>query len=230
TYQCTWNDHINALEFGLELASESLAEIRKLIAGANMVSDDRSYPRIDYRETIATKVLCEELLKVAGLKEEPTNKRNYKGKRIYNLSCDLRRALEQFPRTVEDKEKPDSLNGLVKSLQIFKLESREISTDFYETGGDLYSDIRKIVLKKESPLYKKFYAGKVASILKEGNNETENFLAEDYELEQLVTLIEGTPDFYCRRRNDWSVKKAIIDERINKGFYCSHLKVLVKND
>lgn len=213
TYQCTWNDHINALEFALEI-----------------VSDYMDYSKIDEHEASVTRVLIEELLKVAGRTEPPTSNRDYKGKKIYNLSCTLREKLEEFPRMIEDKEKPTSLNGLVKSLQIFKLRSHEISTDFYETGGDLYSDIRKIVLKKDPPLYQKFYAGKVVSILKEGNSQTENFLAEDYELERLVDYIESTPDFYCRRRNDWNVQKAIIDERINKGFYRSHLKILVKND
>ena len=213
TYQCTWNNHISALEFALGL-----------------VSDYMDNSKMDEHEASVTRALIEELLKVAGRTEPPTSNRDYKGKKIYNLSCTLREKLEEFPRMIEVKEKSTSLNGLVKSLQIFKLKSREISTNFYETGDDLYGDIRKIVLQKKPPLYQQFYAGKVVSILKEGNSKTENFLAEDYELERLINHIEGTPDFYCRRRNDWSVQKAIIDERINKGFYRSHLKILVKND
>ena len=118
----------------------------------------------------------------------------------------------------------------MKSLKVFKLKSREITTDFYETGDSLYGDIRKIVLKKDPPLYQQFYAGKVVSILKEGNKETDNLLAEDYELERLVNFIDSTPNFYCRRRDDWTVQKAIVDERIHKGFYHSHLKLLVKNE
>ncbi len=72
----------------------------------------------------------------------------------------IREKQEKFPRMMEEKEQPTSLNGLVKSLQIFKLKSRKITTDFYETGDILYGDIRKIVLKKDSPLYQQFYAGK----------------------------------------------------------------------
>lgn len=213
TYQCTWNDYIKSLEFGLEV-----------------VSDCMNDPNMDGNEASITRALIEELLKVAGRSEEPTNNRDYKGKRIYELSCALREKIEEFPRVIEEKEKPTSLNGLVKSLQIFKLRSRKITTDFYETGDDLYGDIRKIVLRKGSPLYQKFYAGKVVSILKEGNKETDNLLAEDYELERLVNFIDSTPEFYCRRRDDWTVKQAIVDEQIQKGFYHSHLKLLVKND
>lgn len=213
TYQCTWNDYIKSLEFGLEVVSSCMNE-----------------PNMDEHEASITRALIEELLKVAGSSEAPTNNRDYKGKRIYELSCALREKIEGFPKIVESKEKPTSLNRLVKSLQIFKLNSRKISTDFYETGDDLYGDIRKIVLRRNPPLYQQFYAGKVASILKEGNKETDNLLAEDYELERLVNFIDSTPEFYCRRRNDWTVQKAIVDERIHKGFYQSHLKLLVKSD
>jgi len=213
TYQCTWNDHIKALEFGLEVVSDSMNPLNA-----------------DEHEKTVTRALIEELLKVAGRGEAPTSNRDYKGKKIYELSCSLKEKIKEFPRITEDREQPTSLNGLVKSLQIFKLKSRGISTDLYETGYDLYVDIRKIILTKDSPLYKTFYAGKVVSILKEGNKETDNLLSEDYELERLVNFIDNRPDFYCRRRDDWTVQKAIVDERINKGFYQSHLKLLVKND
>ena len=139
TYQCTWNDYIKSLEFGLEV-----------------VSDCMNDPNMDGNEASITRALIEELLKVAGRSEEPTNNRDYKGKRIYELSCALREKIEEFPRVIEEKEKPTSLNGLVKSLQIFKLRSRKITTDFYETGvKKRFTTISKVLCWKSSKYLKR---------------------------------------------------------------------------
>ncbi len=220
TYSPTWNDNIQGLNFGIEVVDDTLEELNH-----SMVDESQ----MDTHKIYVTKVLIEELLHVAGKTELPDSNHRYKARKVYKLSCLLRKKLESFPNIVVEEEKPISLDGLVKSLQIYKLQSKKISEEFYETGQDVFYSMRKIILQKDPSFYQRFYVGKVAKILKDGNEEGQNFLSEDFELEKLVGFITNSPEFYVRRRNDWNIQKAIINERIEKGFYESDLKVLIKS-
>ena len=221
TYSPTWNNGIQGLNFGIEVVDDTLEEL-------NHSMIDKS--QMDTHKIYVTRILIEELLHVAGKMNPPDSEHRYKERKVYELSCILREKLESFPNIVVEEEKPTSLNGLVKSLQIYKLQSTKISEEFYETGQDVFYAMGKIVLKKEPPIYQQFYSGKVAKILKDADKQGKNFLSEDYELEKLVDFITSSPEFYVRHSNDWNIQKAIINERIVKGFYQNDLKVLVKSN
>ncbi len=220
-YECKWDDHINALERGIELASDTLHLISE--------EDTSSNQKIDDHEIFATKILIEELLKVSGI-DQPQKSRNYRVKKVYELSCILREKLNQIPDIVQEEEKVTSINSWIKSLRIFKMNSKFISTEYYQSSGDLCTDISKIVLKKTSPLYQKLYVGKVSSLLDEENRKTEDILKSDYELSELVRLTKDNPDFNYRKLSslEWTYQKALINDRIERGFYRSGLKMLIK--
>jgi len=215
-YQCKWDDYIQALEVGIDLVTETL---QRLECGENNGNDTQ----INSHEILVTKTLLEELLNVVGATNPPEKKRNYRLKKIYELSCILREKLEQIPDIVPEKEEITSFNHWIKSLKIFKLNHGFVSSEYYQSRDDLYGDLRKIVLQRTPPLYKMFYARKVADLLEK---ENDGILKSDYELSELVRLVQGNKEFDYR--NDWNYQKASIQDRIEREFYHNHLKSLIK--
>lgn len=211
TYQCTSNDYIKALEQGIEMMNDIL--------------DSENREEKDY---YTIRILMEELIKVAGIQNPVTNNRRYKDKKIYELTCILKQKLLEIPYIEEKPILIENINDWIKSLKIFKLNGQHVSTDYYESSYDLYYDIRKMILKRNQPIYKKIYLEKVANVLDSENKD--NILKTDFELHYLVKLIKDHPDFNYRlmQIRGKSVLSLVIHDRIEKGFWENRLRILIK--
>ena len=92
-------------------------------------------------------------------------------------------------------------------------------------------NIRKIVLTKNPPHYKRIYAGRVAEKLdseKQKLPEHINLQIADYELAELMRLIKDNKDFNYKLM-PFSYEKLIINDRFERQEWSNNLLLLVKN-
>lgn len=214
TYSPTWNQNIEAFNRSLEIIS--------YIKNQTSVSDD------DY---LALRKLTEELI-THGIDGPVTHIRSYKRNKLSELTAKVREELVEIPYIEEKKPEIKTVNDWIKSLKIYKLKDGFLSMDYYETSYDIYHDIRKIILTKNPPMYKRIYLGRVVDRLEDEGNKSKlpknlSIQTEDYELTQLIHLIKDNPDFNYDLM-PWKYERALINERFERGEWKNNLLLLIK--
>lgn len=215
TRTITWGETNKAFERSLEIISD--------IKSQDNISDD---------EYLILRKLIEKLID-EGIDGPVTHIRSYKRNRLADLTAKAREELASIPYIDErEPEKIETINNWIKSLKIFKLRDQFLSKEYYESSYDLYSDMRKIILTKNPPMYKKLYLGRVVDKLEKENNKKTlpqnlNLEIADYELSLLIKFIKDNPDFNSRLMN-WSYEKSLIDSRFERGEIENNLLLLIK--
>lgn len=213
TRTITWNETNKAFEKSLEI----IREIKQ-----DNLSDE---------EYLVLRKLIEKLID-EGIDGPVTHIRSYKRNRLAELTAKAREELESIPDIEEEEpEKIETINDWIKSLKIFKLYDQFLSTEYYESSYDVYSDMRKIILTKNPPIYKKLYLGRIVDKLEDENNQKTlpnnlTLQVADYELSLLTRLIKDNPDFNFRLM-DWSYDKSLIDSRFERGEWVNKLLLLL---
>ena len=181
-------------------------------------------------ELIALKTLTEELLNL-GSSCYDENIRSYKRKMICKLSDEIKDIIQKLPPVEEKNEEIKTVDDWIKSLKIYKLDTSHLSSLYYQNSYDIYRDIRKIVLTKNPPHYKRIYAGRVAEKLdseKQKLPEQINLQIADYELSEMMRLIKDNKDFNYKLM-PFSYEKLIINDRFERQEWSNNLLLLVKN-
>ena len=177
-------------------------------------------------ECIALRKLTEELIK-QGINEPVTNIKSYKRNQLFKLTSKTKKELEKIPYIQEPQPEINNINDWVKSLKIYKLQSDVLSENYYKNSYELYQDIRKIVLSKTIPNYKKIYVDRVIDKLEEGQDklpQSINLKIEDYELSELIRLIKNNPNSNYRLK----YKDALIKARFERIEWKNNLLLMVK--
>lgn len=177
-------------------------------------------------ECIALRKLTEELIK-QGINEPVTNIKSYKRNQLFKLTSKAKKELEKIPYIQEPQPEINNINDWVKSLKIYKLQSDVLSENYYKNSYELYQDIRKIVLSKTIPNYKKIYVDRVIDKLEEGQDklpQSINLKIEDYELSELIRLIKNNPNSNYRLK----YKDALIKARFERIEWKNNLLLMVK--
>lgn len=177
-------------------------------------------------ECIALRKLTEELIK-QGINEPVTNIKSYKRNQLFKLTSKAKKELEKIPYIQEPQPEINNINDWVKSLKIYKLKSDVLSENYYKNSYELYQDIRKIVLSKTIPNYKKIYVDRVIDKLEEGQDklpQSINLKIEDYELSELIRLIKNNPNSNYRLK----YKDALIKARFERIEWKNNLLLMVK--
>lgn len=214
TRTITWNETIKSFEKSLEI-----------------ITDIKSQDNLTDDEYIILRKLIEKLIE-RGIDGPVTNIRSYKRNRLADLTTKAKKELEDIPTIEEKYKKIETLNDWIKSLRIFKLHDQFLSTQYYESSYELYSDIKKIILTKNPPMYKKIYLGRVVDKIENENNQRTlpqnlSLKIADYELSSLAKLIKDNPDFNFRLMN-WSYEKDLINSRFERGEMVNNLRLLIK--
>ena len=211
----TWEETNKAFEKSLEIISNIKSE--------NDLSD---------KEYLILRELIEKLI-AEGIDGPVTNIRSYKRNRLAELTIKARKELADIPYVLEKEcEKIETINDWIKSLKIFKLYDQFLSIEYYESSYDLYSDIRRVVLTKNPPMYKKLYLGRIIDKLEDENNQKKlpsnmNIQIEDYELSLLIKSIKNNPDFNFRLMN-WNYQNSLIDSRFERCEWKNNMLLLIK--
>lgn len=176
----TWNEYIDMMQ-------DTLNIIKKV--DKNIKPNDLEI----------LKGLIKEALNLGLLKKDPTI-RSYKRNKLYNLTTQVKEEIENKPYLKYTEEEITDLNSWIKSLKIFKMGNNGLTEDIYENSYDLYQEMKKIILIKSSPAYKKIYVNKVVERLEEPDNIKKlpnniNIKTEDYELYQIIKLVKQSPEF-----------------------------------
>lgn len=177
-------------------------------------------------ECIALRKLTEELIK-QGINDPVTNIKSYKRNQLFKLTSKAKKELEKIPYIQEPQPEINNINDWVKSLKIYKLKSDVLSENYYKNSYELYQDIRKIVLSKTIPNYKKIYVDRVIDKLEEGQDklpQSINLKIEDYELSELIRLIKNNPNSNYRLK----YKDALIKARFERIEWKNNLLLMVK--
>lgn len=210
----TWNDYIKAFNKGLEIISD--------IMNQDNVSDD------DY---IALRKLMKELIK-KGIDGPVTDIRSYKRNMLSELTAKLKEELTKIPDITEKEPEIKNVNDWIASLKIFKLNDKFLSTNYYYNSYDLYHDVRRIVLTKNPPIYKKIYLGRIADKIENQENKSKlpsniNLQVADYELAQLIKLIHKNPEFNYKLMT-FSYQNSEINSRFEREEWRNNLLLLIK--
>ena len=216
-YRTTWNEHIEMMELTLSLIEEAQKEI------------------IEEKQLHILSGLIKEALSL-GLSKKDSTIRNYKRERLYNLTCEVKEQLKNKPFLKYQEEEITNLNSWVKSLQIFKMGKFGLEATVYETSYELYQEMRKIILDKSSPNYKKIYVSKIVERLEASENKQKlpsniNIYQEDYELYQIIRLIKENKKYDLNYSNHnlgklASKKSRSLDYQMN----ASRVLMLIKDN
>lgn len=192
-YRNTWNEYISMMEDTLNI----------------MTSVDQNIKTEDLE---VLKGLIKEALNLGLSKKDPTI-RSYKRDILYELTSKVKEELNNKPYLQYTEEEITDFNSWIKSLKIFKMGVSGLEKDIYETSYDLYQGMRKIILSKSNPAYKKIYVIQVVEKLESDENQKKlptnvNVETEDYELYQIIKLVKQNPDFNYRKLGILALKKA----------------------
>lgn len=113
--------------------------------------------------------------------------------KLESLYHQLEEILANIPKIEPQEVKITDINSLIKSLKIYKLSGTNLSQDTYQSSYQLYSDLRKIILNRNSTLTAKVYTGRVANKL--SSVTSIDIKQEDYELFCIMRLVKENPDF-----------------------------------
>lgn len=150
--------------------------------------------------------------------------------KIKELYHKLKLSIKDIP-PIESKEiieKPTDIDSLIRSLKIYKLDESYLSKDIYLSSYELYSDLRKIILKRNSSLTKKLYVGHVAQKL--SNVKNIDIKQEDCDLFNIIKLTKSNPDFNYKARSldHDTYKKFLINTRFNYNEWVNGLVELAE--
>ena len=116
-----------------------------------------------------------------------------RSKKLKSLYEQLEEVLANIPKIEPQEVEITDINSLIKSLKIYKLSGTDLSQDTYQSSYQLYSDLRKIILNRNSTLTAKVYTGRVANKL--SSVTSIDIKQEDYELFCIMRLVKENPDF-----------------------------------
>lgn len=116
-----------------------------------------------------------------------------RSKKLKTLYEQLEEILANIPKIEPQEVEITDINSLIKSLKIYKLSGTNLSQDTYQSSYQLYSDLRKIILNRNSTLTAKVYTGRVANKL--SSVTSIDIKQEDYELFCIMRLVKENPDF-----------------------------------
>lgn len=188
-YGNTWNEYIEMMELTLSLILES----------------KQNY--IDENGLIILRGLIKEALNL-GLNEIDSTIRSHKRSKLYELTIKVKEEVEKNSYLKYQEEEVTDFNSWIKSLKIFKMGDVGLEGTIYETSYDLYQGMRKIILDKKSPNYKKIYVYKIVEKLESEENQQKlpdniEISQADVELYQIIKLIKENNDFnyhYCNHK------------------------------
>ncbi len=116
-----------------------------------------------------------------------------RSKKLKSLYEQLEEVLANIPKIEPQKVEITDINSLIKSLKIYKLSGTNLSQDTYQSSYQLYSDLRKIILNRNSTLTAKVYTGRIVDKL--SSVTSIDIKQEDYELFCIMRLVKENPDF-----------------------------------
>lgn len=216
-YRTTWNEHIEMMELTLSLIDEVNKETT------------------EEKQLHILSGLIKEALSLGVSKKDPII-RSYKREKLYNLTCKVKELLEHKTFLKYQEEEITDLNSWIKSLQIFKMGKSGLEATIYKTSYELYQGMRKIILDKNSPNYKKIYVSKIVERLEASENKQKlpsniNIYQEDYELYQIIKLIKENIKFDLNYSNHnlgklASKKSRSLDYQIN----ASRVLMIIKDN
>lgn len=114
-------------------------------------------------------------------------------KKLKSLYEQLEEVLANIPKIEPQEVEITDINSLIKSLKIYKLSGTNLSQDTYQSSYQLYSDLRKIILNRNSTLTAKVYTGRIVDKL--SSVTSIDIKQEDYELFCIMRLVKENPDF-----------------------------------
>lgn len=114
-------------------------------------------------------------------------------KKLKSLYEQLEEVLANIPKIEPQEVEITDINSLIKSLKIYKLSGTNLSQDTYQSSYQLYSDLRKIILNRNSTLTAKVYTCRIVDKL--SSVTSIDIKQEDYELFCIMRLIKENPDF-----------------------------------
>lgn len=215
-YRTTWNERIEMMELTLLLIEEAKEETT------------------EEKQLHILRGLIKEALNLGLSKKDPTI-RSYKREKLYNLTCEVKEQIEKKQFLKYQEEEITDLNSWVKSLQIFKMGEYGLEDTIYETSYELYQGMRKIVLEKTSPNYKKIYVSKIVERLEAIENQQKlphniTIYQEDYELYQVIRLIKGNRKFNLRYNHDLGKLALKKSKNLDYQTNASRVLVLIKDN
>lgn len=116
-----------------------------------------------------------------------------RSKKLKSLYEQLEEVLANIPKIEPQEVEITDINSLIKSLKIYKLSGTNLSQDTYQSSYQLYSDLRKIILNRNSTLTAKVYTGRIVDKL--SSVTSIDIKQEDYELFCIMRLVKENPDF-----------------------------------
>lgn len=116
-----------------------------------------------------------------------------RSKKLKSLYEQLEEVLANIPKIEPQEVEITDINSLIKSLKIYKLSGTDLSQDTYQSSYQLYSDLRKIILNRNSTLTAKVYTGRIVDKL--SSVTSIDIKQEDYELFCIMRLVKENPDF-----------------------------------
>lgn len=116
-----------------------------------------------------------------------------RSKKLKSLYEQLEEVLANIPKIESQEVEITDINSLIKSLKIYKLSGTDLSQDTYQSSYQLYSDLRKIILNRNSTLTAKVYTGRIVDKL--SSVTSIDIKQEDYELFCIMRLVKENPDF-----------------------------------
>ena len=199
--------------------------------GLNIIRDIKKQEQVEDKEWLILRKLANKLVE-AGITTPVTNTRSYKRNRLHDLTMKVITEIETIPYIEDEKVEIKTVDDWIKSLKVFKLKDSFLSMEYYQTSYDMYQNIRKIVLNKNAPVYKRIYVGRVVNELISDDNKTSfpenlDLKAEDYELFELIRLIKDNPNFNYNLMKS-SHKKYEIDYRFEKSAHKNKILLIVK--
>lgn len=197
-YGNTWNEYIDMMETTLSLIKDA---------------KENKYTE---KDMTILKGLIKEALNL-GLSEKDMTIKSHKHAKLYELTIKVKEEIEKFPYLKYQEEEITDFNSWIRSLKIFKMGSNGLEDKIYETSYELYEGMRKIILSKKSPSYKKIYMSMIVEKLEHQENKDKlptniKIEQEDYELYQIIKLVKQNNDLnyngYNRKFGNLALTKA----------------------
>lgn len=113
--------------------------------------------------------------------------------KLEKLYQQLEEALKSIPKIETKKVEVTDINSLIKSLKIYRLNGTYLSQNTYQSSYHLYSDLRKIILNRNSTMTAKVYTDRIVDKL--SSVTSIDIKQEDYELFCIMRLVKQNPDF-----------------------------------